>query len=138
MMNPLPPASPVVPEPDIWIMLIKTAGMLSLVIAILIAVLYLIRRYSLHGAGLPGKNPITMIASYHLAPREKIVLLEVSGERILVGVTAQTINTLAILKKEALPETGEKEAVEKKGFKTLLSTAIKAGRKNKEGDDGRA
>jgi flagellar protein FliO/FliZ len=133
-MNPIatPPIAP--SDPDVWMIFIKTAGMLSLVVALLLVVLYLVRRYSLQGGrSLSGKNPIRMIASYHLAPREKVVLIDVSGERILLGVTPQTINALAILNREDIPETGMMEDREKKGFKTLLSTALQKGGKRMGG-----
>jgi flagellar protein FliO/FliZ len=41
-----------------------------------------------------------MIAALSLGTRERAVLLEVSGERILVGVTTQQIQTLHVLNQE--------------------------------------
>lgn len=133
-MNPLNTPTPAAVEPDLFITLLKTAGMLGLVLGVLIAVLYLIKRYSIHGTGRSDKNPIQMLASYHLTPKEKIVLLDVLGEKILVGVTSQTINTLAILNSEGLTEIRENIPLEK-GFSKLLKTAIKKGKKDKDAYD---
>ena len=65
-------------------------------VLVLIAVLaWLIKRTGRFQATANGE--IKIVASLSLGPRERTVLLEVGDEKILVGVTAQQIQTLHIL-----------------------------------------
>ena len=74
--------------------------MLLVVLGILILVLWLIRRYShLHGAG-GQQGIIRMVASMYVAPKERIALVDVLGEKILIGITAQQISFLARIEDE--------------------------------------
>lgn len=113
-------------EPDLWYTFLKTFGMLAIVIGVLIAVLFLMKRFSIYGGNLPDKQIIKMIASFNLAPREKVVLLDVGGEKILIGVTAQNINFLSKIEDvsgilEKSPETNMKH----QGFSKYLQGAVK-------------
>ena len=51
----------------------------------------------MQNGGLPGMSPrrIRILDTISIGPRQKIILLRVKDEDILVGVTAQQINTLA-------------------------------------------
>jgi flagellar protein FliO/FliZ len=94
------PADPVAAStPELWITLLKSFGMLCLVLALLIAVLWLLRRLYHHSAGgQPGL--IQILASSYVAPKEHIVLVDVLGEKLLLGVTAQQINLLTKISDE--------------------------------------
>ncbi len=94
--------------------------MLCIVLGVLIAILYMIKRFSSNKwNSSPGM--IKMLATHYIAPKEKILLLEVLGKKILVGATSQTINTLAVI-------DGEIEEVEEKGgpgfFEGFLKRAV--------------
>ena len=69
--------------------------MLGLVLGLLIAVLYVTRQMFLRQSGSAGKGVIRMLSSYHIAPKERIILMDVLGEKILIGVTPQQIQCLA-------------------------------------------
>lgn len=88
------PADPVAASaPELWITLLKSFGMLCVVLALLIAVLWLLRRAYHHSSGgQPGL--IQILASSYVAPKEHIVLVDVLGEKLLLGVTPQQINLL--------------------------------------------
>jgi len=88
------PADPVVTStPELWITLLKSFGMLCVVLALLIVVLWLLRRVYHHsGGGQPGL--IQILASSYVAPKERIVLVDVIGEKLLLGITSQQINLL--------------------------------------------
>jgi flagellar protein FliO/FliZ len=88
------PADPVVTStPELWITLLKSFGMLCLVLALLIAVLWLLRRVYHHSAGA-YPDLIKILSSSYVAPKERIVLVDVLGEKLLLGVTSQQINLL--------------------------------------------
>ncbi len=124
-MDPLNAVTPAVVEPDLWLTLLKSFGMLSLVIGILIVFLYIIKRLSLLG-GLPSeKNLIKMLASYNIAPRERIVLMDVLGEKVLLGVTPQNINCLTVINSDCEISTSNNDP--KEGFAKLLKGAIGRG-----------
>lgn len=93
-MNGLPADPVAATEPELWITLFKSFGMLCVVLALLIAILWLLRRaYHYSSGGQPGL--IKILASSYVAPKEHIVLVDVLGEKLLLGVTPQQINLLA-------------------------------------------
>ncbi len=121
-MNPeyIPAATP---APDLWITLLKSVAMLSLVLGVLLAVLYLIRRFYGRYSGASDRGLIRMVATHHVAPKERIVLLDVLGEKILIGVTPQQINHLATISNGQeinIPQGEEKP----KFFSSLLNNAL--------------
>lgn len=75
--------------------LLETILGLILVLGLILALAWLIKRTGRFQTSANGD--IKMIAGLSLGPRERAVLLEVEGERLLVGVTAQNINTLHVL-----------------------------------------
>lgn len=103
--------------PELWMTLLKSFGMLCIVIGILIAVLWLLRRAYLHSGrgGQPGV--IQVISSHHVSPKERIVLVDVLGEKLLLGITSQQISLLTKIS----DEKGSFEACAPEGpFKTLF------------------
>ena len=80
-----------------WFMLLKSAAMLSIVLGVLLAVLYLVRRLYGQYSGVSDRGLIRLVATHHVAPKERIVLLDVLGEKILIGVTSQQITHLATI-----------------------------------------
>ena len=121
-MNPasIPAASP---APDLWITLLKSIAMLSLVLGVLLGVLYLIRRFYGQYAGASDRGLIRMVATLHVAPKERIVLLDVLGEKILIGVTPQEITHLATISNGQEIDLSQGE-VKQKFFSNLLKTAV--------------
>ncbi|MDM8538699.1 flagellar biosynthetic protein FliO [Desulfobacterales bacterium HSG17] len=83
-------------SPDLWVTFFKSIMMLAVVLAVLIGGVYCLR--VLMQNKLPaGKDAvIKSLATHYLAPKEKVVLLDVLGEKILLGVTAQSIQCLAV------------------------------------------
>lgn len=87
------------------------SSLLSLifVLALIPAALWFVRRMQGGGAGAAARSgPIRIHASLALGPRERIVILEVAGKSLLVGITAQSMSTLAEF--EALPALDEAPA----------------------------
>jgi len=82
-------------SPDLWITLLKSAAMLCIVLALLLGILFLMRRLFYRNARMSGRGLIRTVASNYVAPKERIVLIEVLGEMLLLGITPYAINCLA-------------------------------------------
>jgi flagellar protein FliO/FliZ len=67
----------------------------GIVLALLGALLYTLKRMQNGNLLSMGQRRIRVIDSMSLAPRQKIVLVRVKDQDILLGITAQQINTLA-------------------------------------------
>lgn len=80
--------------PDIWIAFARTFSVLFVVLALLILVFYLVKRLSTASGGNKKGNYIQVLSMHHLSPKEKLVLLNVLGETILIGVTPNQISKL--------------------------------------------
>ncbi|MGD2116905.1 MAG: flagellar biosynthetic protein FliO [Chromatiales bacterium] len=69
---------------------------LVLVLAVIVAIAWLFKKYG--NAGVFSKGPVQVIGGVSLGSREKAVLLQVEGERLLIGVAAGSVRTLHVLK----------------------------------------
>ena len=67
----------------------------GVVLALLGALLYALKRMQSGNLLGMGQRRIRVMDSMSLAPRQKIVLVRVKDQDILLGITAQEINTLA-------------------------------------------
>lgn len=74
--------------------------MLLVVLGILLLVLWLLRRYSSRQGSGGQQGVIRMVASMYVAPKERIALVDVLGEKILIGITTQQISFLARVEDE--------------------------------------
>lgn len=83
------------PSSEIWKAFAKSSAMLVLVIALIFLLLYGVRHFSSSRKKTKGRKEIEVIAVHHLAPKEKLVLVDVLDRKILLGITAQTITLLA-------------------------------------------
>ncbi len=113
------------PDTDIWMAFARTFGMLFMVLALLLLGLYLVRRFS----GIKGmKNSrqfIQVLAVHHLSPKEKLVLVKVLDEIILMGVTPTQISKIAVLDKDSdLPALTANDST---GFSQILARKVKRG-----------
>ncbi len=82
-------------RPDLLSSGLKMAGGLLLVLGLLAAGVAVLRR--VRGAGLGGRTPIRVLASASLGSRQNIVVVEVEGRRLVVGVTPGGMELLADL-----------------------------------------
>ena len=72
-------------------MLKMVAGLL-LVLAIIAAIVWILKRFALHPG--PASGAIKIIASAAVGQRERIVLVEVENTRLVLGVAPGRVNTL--------------------------------------------
>ena len=118
-MNALNADPSTVVAPDLWMSLLKSASMLCVVLAVLIGVLFWVKRLLNSQGRYRDRGYIKMLASYHLAPKERIVLLDVLGEKVLVGITPQHISCLTKISGNGTPDA-EEDAVPEGFFPSLL------------------
>jgi flagellar biosynthetic protein FliO len=76
---------------------IKTAAMLFIVLGLLVLVLYLMKRFLFRRKEAQGDLAIKVISSLHLSAKERIEVIEISGERIVLGIAPGNINYLTKL-----------------------------------------
>jgi flagellar protein FliO/FliZ len=109
-------------SPDIWVAFGRTFSMLFLVLALLILVFYLIKKYS-NAKGLKGsKNFINVLTVHHLSPKEKLVLVDVLGDTILIGVTSSNITKISSFDKKVILSAETEEQSSK--FSDYLSQKL--------------
>ena len=95
---------------DIWFAFARTFSVLFVVLALLILVFYLIKRMSASKGSSGGRNLIQVLSIHHLSPKEKLVLVDVPGKTLLVGVTPSKISALTTLDEDADIETKKESA----------------------------
>lgn len=84
-------------EMDIVNMGLKTAAMLLIVLGLLVLALYLMKRCFRFGDRSNGDMVIKVLSSLHLSPKERIEVIEVSGEKIVLGIAPGNISFLTKL-----------------------------------------
>jgi len=73
---------------------LKTTAMLFVVLGLLVLVLYVMKRFVLAHRGAKGDPGIQILSTLHLSPKERLEVIEISGERIVLGVTPGNIRFL--------------------------------------------
>ena len=76
---------------------LKTVAMLFIVLGFMICVLYFIKKYLSPKGRSKGELFIKVLSSLYLSPKERVEVIEISGERIVLGVTPGSINFLTKL-----------------------------------------
>jgi len=98
-------------QPDLWGTGLKTFAMLCIVVAILILVIFLMKRFFYLKDGSGHGQLIKILSSHHVSPKERIALIDVVGEKIVIGITPENITFLTkIEKSEALDRIESLEA----------------------------
>jgi flagellar protein FliO/FliZ len=85
---------------------LKTVAMLAVVLGLLILLLYFMKRFLFVNRGVKGDLLIKILSSLHLSPKERIEVIEISGEKIVLGITPGSITFLTKLD-DAPEETGD-------------------------------
>ena len=76
---------------------IKTIAMLFIVLGFLVLVLILVKKYLFPKQKVKGDLFIKVLSSLHISPKERIEVIQVSGQRIVLGITPGRINFLTKL-----------------------------------------
>lgn len=88
-------SSSALPDPLAWGELLRVFGGLVAVIAVFVAALWLLKRIQ------PGmraaSGPMRVLSTLHLAPREKLLLVQVGRQQLLLASSAQGLTCLHVL-----------------------------------------
>jgi flagellar protein FliO/FliZ len=90
--------------------LVETAGGLLLVLGVMLALAWLVKRY-VQVPGI-GKGQVQILGGVSLGAREKAVLLSVEGHRLLVGIAPGRVQTLLVLADDESPAPGFAEQLD--------------------------
>jgi flagellar protein FliO/FliZ len=107
---------------DIWFAFIRTFSMLFLVLALLIFAFYLVKKFATARGVKGSKDFIRVLCVHHLSPKEKLVLVNVLGETILIGVTPNNISNISSIQKDIDFSIDETQASSK--FSDFLAQKI--------------
>ncbi|MGB3725473.1 MAG: flagellar biosynthetic protein FliO [Glaciecola sp.] len=109
---------------------------LVLVIAIIFALAYVMRRFNVAQA---GGGQMRVVASMMAGSKEKIMVVQVGDEQHLLGVTSHNINHLAKLDEPLSSNSANDSHASKLNFQQKLVQAMAtgiSGNKNKDGSNG--
>jgi len=76
---------------------IRAIAMLFIVLGSLVSVLFVMKRFLFLRRGVRGDLLIKVLSSLHLSPKERIEVIEISGEKIVLGITPGNISFLTKL-----------------------------------------
>jgi flagellar protein FliO/FliZ len=76
---------------------IKTVAMLMVVLGVLFGVLWVAKRFMLPNRGKQNRIPISLESSFHLSPKQRIAVVAVGEDMLVLGVTPENINLLKVL-----------------------------------------
>jgi flagellar biosynthetic protein FliO len=81
-------------QPDLWTAGLKTFGTLCIVIGILIVVLFFVKRFLYRDSKFGQGQLLKMLSSYHVGPKQRIALIDVAGEKLVIGITPENLTCL--------------------------------------------
>lgn len=114
-------AAPLISNAGIGLMVLKSLGMLCVVLGVLIGILYVVKRITQTQTGRRDKSMIRHMSTFYLAPKERVVLLNVMGRNILIGVTPQTITHLTDLAPMGEDDPKDEQMAREPFFKSLMN-----------------
>ncbi len=110
-------------DTEIWQGFVSTFGMLFVVLAFFLGAFYLFRKLS---GGIGGKRSgdlIRVLSVHHLSPKEKLVLVQVHTETLLIGVTPSRISKLTDIDDDSdFLAQADKSSM---GFSEILGRSLK-------------
>jgi flagellar biogenesis protein FliO len=86
------------------------------------------KRFFYQRDGLAQGHLIKVLASHHVSPKGRVALIDVAGEKVLIGITPERISALGQIKSsktlESIAET-EYTGMEHNVFERLLTKSFK-------------
>lgn len=109
---------------DMWMEFGKSFGMLFAVLFFFLLALYLFRRFSGRFSGSGSTALIKVLSVHHLSPKEKLVLVAVQDESILIGISPAGISSLARFDKLPNTATASPSQTTNQNFQNLLKKSL--------------
>lgn len=97
--------------------LMTVSGALALIILLMVVMAWAARRSGLARRLNNAQGNITLVANQSLGPRERLVLVDVGEQRLVLGVTASQITCLAT---QARPENAPQASAPAATFPLML------------------
>jgi len=90
----------ITPQPDSWMMTLLTLIFSLLGILLFLMILLYIYNKLLSGRfpKIQGKFKIRIASTFHISPKQKVIVLDVNGQHFACGVTSNSINFLTEIK----------------------------------------
>ena len=115
--------------PDVYATAIKTFSILFIILAVILTVFWLIKRFWPKGSGFMGSDKwINVIAASYIAPKKMVALVEVAGEILALGLSGDQITMLTKVANDQmihhLKESQQKKAAGSpfyRQFKSLIN-----------------
>lgn len=108
--------------PTLFASMIKLFSGLTVVLGVLLVIYYFVRGHLSKMNKVSGKGKlINVIATHYLAPKKSVMLIDVAGERLVIGV-GDEINLLARIENTDIGVYGN-SPLQGPGFSDLLKTA---------------
>lgn len=83
----------------------KMLAALAIVIALMIIAMYFIKKYFFHSLPeMSGSAMINVVSTRHLSPKNSLMLVEVLGQVMLVGISSQQMSMLSHINDPAAME----------------------------------
>jgi len=102
----------------------RIAISLCIIVAIIYATVFVLRKLSGNRFGGKRGSSIQIIEQTYLAPKKSVCLLKLADRAVLVGITDQNINLLTELEWEAMPQEAiERSVKQQSGFQGFLNDA---------------
>ena len=99
--------------------LLQTTIGLALVLALIVAVAWIAKRFV--PAGVRGGASLSIVASQAVGQRERVVVVEVGDQWLVVGVAPGRVSSLGMLPRGELPQPPSPASV---SFSSALSRAL--------------
>lgn len=116
-----------VKEPSVGYLFVKSLGAFLFVFGVILVVFYLWKKYFfVRGSATGGEKAIKVLAIHHFSPKQALVLVDVGGHLLLLGLTSSSISMLCHLKP---PEVAGFERVlgeEEEQVKVALSGVVES------------
>ncbi len=98
-----------------------------MVLALLLLVFYLMKRFMGARGANTNRDLIRVLTVHHLSPKEKLILVNVLDETILIGVTPNQISNIKVMEKQADAASVSQGPLSKNsgsGFSDLLNRTL--------------
>ena len=94
---------------------------LFMVVGLIFACGWLVKKWMNGQTGMAGQKHLKIISALPFGTRERIALIQVGDQQLVVGITAQSINTLHVLDTPIAPEA----ATAPNAFQLKLASLMK-------------
>jgi flagellar protein FliO/FliZ len=125
-------APPVEGPSPLWSLLQMLLG-LAIVLAAIVGVAWLFRRFTMGGGMLGRLQPARVVSGVMVGPHERLVIVELEGEWLVLGVTSRSVNLLKTLDKPPQQDAANVTPATPP-FAQWLAAAIEKSRKRQGGE----